>query len=201
MNELSLTPLREYLSAAGNAMPLAQVQGYLFALICAPAPIEEEQWLQEVLGDQAADCDESVLFALMGLHQEISEQVFESGYKLTSNVTVAQHWQDNLAVDAELHQWAQGFVLGVSYYLEPLLNAPACPEQSKDMLAQAVTVLGLFADAEQFSIHAASSGQDEQTFNDALVDMMADFSLGFAELIELTAVQSGLFDDEPHWEV
>ncbi|WP_105214935.1 UPF0149 family protein [Pseudoalteromonas sp. T1lg22] len=200
MSEQALTSLRDYLKEAGNAMPLAQVQGYLFALICAPAPIEEEQWLQEVLGGHAADCDESVLFALMSLHQDISEQVYETGFKLTSNVAVAQRWQDNLAADAELHQWAQGFVLGVSYYLEPLLSAPSCPEESKDMLAQAVTVLGLFADAEQFSIHAANSGQDEQAFNDALVDMMADFSLGFAELIELTAVQSGLFDDEPHWE-
>ncbi|WP_105253605.1 UPF0149 family protein [Pseudoalteromonas sp. T1lg75] len=200
MNDELLTSLREYLSAADNAMPLAQVQGYLFALVCAPAPIEEEVWLREVLGGDALACDETVLFALMGLHQKVSEQVYESGFKLTENIQVAQRWQDNLLADADLHQWAKGFVLGVNYYLEPLLSAPSCPEQCKEMLAQAVTVLGLFADAEQFSAHAASSGQGEQAFNDALVDMMADFSLGFAELIELTAVQSGLFDDEPHWE-
>ncbi|WP_105188043.1 UPF0149 family protein [Pseudoalteromonas sp. T1lg48] len=200
MREQLLTPLREYLDEARGAMPLAQVQGYLFALICAPAPIEEEVWLQEVLGESAVDCDESVLFALMSLHQQISEQVYESGFKLTDNIRVAQRWQDNLVADADLHLWAKGFVLGVNYYLEPLLSASSCSEQCKEMLAQAVTVLGLFADAEQFNTHAANSGQGEQAFNDSLIDMMADFSLGFAELIELAAVQSGLFDDEPHWE-
>ncbi|TLX52212.1 hypothetical protein CWC31_03420 [Pseudoalteromonas ruthenica] len=192
--------LQKYLDEHDHAMDFVQLQGYLFALVCAPQPIEPEQWLVDVLGEQAAKSDESVLFALMNAQQQVSNQVYSEGFNLRKVVQLRQPWQHNFANDAPILLWSQGFAIGVSYYVEPLLTAQAVDDDSREMLLQAVTVLSLFSEQQAFCAQAAQSGQSEQQFAEVLFDMMADFSLGFAELIELVAVQSGLFDDEQEWD-
>ncbi|TMO44193.1 UPF0149 family protein [Pseudoalteromonas ruthenica] len=192
--------LQKYLDEHDHAMDFVQLQGYLFALVCAPQPIEPELWLVDVLGEQAAKSDESVLFALMNAQQQVSDQVYSEGFNLRKVVQLRQPWLHNFANDAPILLWSQGFAIGVSYYIEPLLTAQAVDDNSREMLLQAVTVLSLFSEQQAFCAQAAQSGQSEQQFAEVLFDMMADFSLGFAELIELVAVQSGLFDDEQEWD-
>ena len=197
---LPFDSLHKQLKTLDGAMSLAQAKGYVFALVCAPAPVEPELWLAEVLGPEAHNTDESVLFALMNLHHEISEQVYDTGFNLQQSVTIHPAWQDNLASDSPLSQWASGFELGAAHYLPSLLNAPAVDMQSKEMLSHAALVLGVFAKQANFLEMAKTNGQNEQQFHDNVIDMMGDFALGFAELIELTAVQSGLFDDDESWQ-
>ncbi|MFY8273786.1 UPF0149 family protein [Pseudoalteromonas sp. SSDWG2] len=192
--------LAQYLQSTKGAMELGKVKGYLFALVCAPDPVEPEQWLQDVLGEAAAATDESILFALMNVHHVIAEQVYETGFNLAQNIHFHRHWHENLTTGSDAQLWASGFNQGVSYYLEGLMTAPAIEEQTKDMLAHAVSVLGMFSAQEQFIQQAQNNQQSQQAFHDAIIDLMGDFSLGFAELVELAAVQSGLFDEEGDWQ-
>ncbi|MEO2281302.1 UPF0149 family protein [Pseudoalteromonas pernae] len=196
----SFEALEAFLNSKVDAMPFAKVNGYLFALVCAASPIEPDDWLAEVLGKDAAQTDESVLFALMNLHHHVSEQVYDTGFNLHKSVPLNASWQDNLASNSAISLWASGFNLGVSRYIDTLLSAEALEAETKEMLSQAILVLGLFSSESDFVALAQANAQNEQQFHDQVLDMMGDFSLGFADLIEISAVQSGLFDEEEQWQ-
>ncbi len=198
--QASFEALESFLNGNADTMPFAKVQGYLFALVCAPSPIDEEYWLAEVLGEEAAQTDDSVLFALMNLHHHVSEQVYETGFNLQKSVYLHADWKANLAIDSPISLWASGFNLGVGLYIDTLLNAELIEVDTKEMLTQAVLVLGLFSSESDFVEIAKANAQSEQDFHDNVLDMMGDFSLGFADLIEISAVQSGLFDEEDQWQ-
>ena len=103
--EAHQTLLKAYLSQSEQAMPYALCEGYLFATICSPAGIEAEQWLTAVSGGDELIAEEQV-FALMALHHDISEHVFNGSFQLSYGI----------AEYDSLQQWSQGFLLGIEHF-------------------------------------------------------------------------------------
>ncbi|MBD1582349.1 UPF0149 family protein [Pseudoalteromonas sp. S16_S37] len=192
MLEFSFTPehrqlLEHYISQREGAMPLSWVQGYLFASICGPNAVEVEQWLAEItVHDQ--DIDESVVFAYMALHHQITEQVFAGTYQLP--------WLND--TEYSLRQlWSMGFLSGVQGYFEQLQASNELSSELKEALQMATEQLAFFSlEHSQVSQYCAQSQCDESVFLDQQAQLAQEFAQGYAELIEAVALQSGLYDDE-----
>ncbi|WP_404342211.1 UPF0149 family protein [Pseudoalteromonas mariniglutinosa] len=190
--------LVSYLDGQDNALSLTQTQGYLFAVICAPEPLDVHQWLEQISPGCDGQMDEEVLFAFMALYQQISEQVFETGYKLPANLqrtnaNTTQQYPDT----HECQQWSKGFLYGANGYIEKLLVAPQLAADLKDALLSAQHNLGFFVLPHAQLVELAKQHEiPEDTLCQQQYEVMGDFALGFAELIEIVSVNSGLYNDE-----
>ena len=181
--------LSEFLNTQSGAMSLTQSQGYLFGVICSPEPLEVHQWLENILPDTANDLDEDMLFLFMALHHQVSEQVFELGYKLP-----AEFEYDFC------QQWSAGFLTASQAYTHKLLASKQLDIQYKQALESAQATLSFFAlDKPIIKQIAQQNNIDELHLCEQQYELMGDFALGFAELIEIVALNSGLYTDEG-WE-
>ena len=181
--------LSEFLNTQSGAMSLTQSQGYLFGVICSPEPLEVHQWLENILPNTANDLDEDMLFLFMALHHQVSEQVFELGYKLP-----AEFEYDFC------QQWSAGFLTASQAYTHKLLASEQLGSQYKQALESAQATLSFFAlDKPIIAQIAQRNNIDELHLCEQQYELMGDFALGFAELIEIVALNSGLYTDEG-WE-
>ena len=178
--------LSEFLTTQPGAMSLIQSQGYLFGTICSPEPLEVHQWLEQILPNTANDLDEDMLFLFMALHHQVSEQVFELDYKLP------------VEFDLEFcQQWSAGFLTASQTYTHKLLQSEQLDIQYKQALESAQATLSFFAlDKPKIAQIAQQNNIDELHLCAQQYELMGDFALGFAELIEIVALNSGLYTDE-----
>ena len=178
--------LSAFLSTQPGAMSLTQSQGYLFGIICSPEPLEVHQWLENILPNTANDLDEDMLFLFMALHHQVSEQVFELGYKLPAKF------------EREFcQQWSTGFLTASQSYTHTLLSSEQLEVQYKQALESAQATLSFFAlDKPTITQIAEQNNIDESHLCEQQYELMGDFALGFAELIEIVALNSGLYTDE-----
>ncbi|MEI8705422.1 UPF0149 family protein [Pseudoalteromonas sp. B62] len=184
--ELHAKQLSTFLDTQPQAMTLLQSQGYLFGVICSPEPLDVHEWLDTILSNKANDLDEETLFLFMALYHQISEQVFEAGYKLPANYDIYF-----------CKSWSEGFLQATTMYTQKLLDAPQLEVQYKEALESAQATLSFFALDEQIiSQIAAQNLMNEQLLCLQQYELMGDFALGFAELVEIVALNSGLYTDE-----
>ena len=181
--------LSTFLDTQSQAMTLTQSQGYLFGVICSPEPLDVHEWMAAILPNTANNVDEEMLFLFMALYHQISEQVFEVGYKLP-----AQYNYEFCS------NWSAGFVTATTSYTQKLLSATALEAEYKQALESAQATLSFFAlDGQTISQIALQNSIDEQLLCQQQYELMGDFALGFAELVEIVALNSGLYTDEG-WE-
>lgn len=169
---------------ANKAMPMTQLEGYLFALICAPTPISEEVWIDKALGGQLANLSDDKLFALMAFHNAVSDIVFEQGYRVSTRVTLEEESEKNLSQNAELHLWALGFSQGIAHYIETIVTSQQLNEELHEALAMTLGYLCFFADLSH-----------SKTDCSTVLPLLDDFSEGFAALIEACVIDADLVDD------
>ncbi|SFD21176.1 UPF0149 family protein [Pseudoalteromonas denitrificans] len=198
LSDAELNLLSQWLDSdetAHDVMSLMQLKGYLFALICAPSPVEDELWLKEALADDLSALSDDKLFALMALYNDLSTQVFETGFKLPKAFMEERDVNANFTDESELHLWSKGFVRGIGYAGQ-LLECENIDIDLRSAFAMAVTCLSYFADETSAHMQSEQQKIDFATLSSQMLEMMPDFASGFAELVEALAVSSGLFNDE-----
>lgn len=179
--------LLDYLASREGAYNLGQIEGYLFAQICSPNAIEIETWLAEVTAGDTA-ISEDVIFALMALHHQISEQVYSGHFTL--------NWQPHIDY-AMCHSWSQGFLLAVTPYYEALLGATEVSAELKQALQMSTEQLGFFSlEESQVLDYCQKTSLNSRDFMAQQIELASEFATGYAQLIEAAAVSSGLFDEE-----
>ncbi len=180
-----------------NTMSLYEVEGYLFALICAPEPVENEVWIREVFSGDISHISDDRLFDLMAFYNHIAHQVFDIGYQIPKALVVTQDVQHNFIPDSYLHLWSVGFVKGICTYHEKLQVAT----QGEVNIAfnMAIQYLSYFSDIALASQLSKIEQVDLAQLNIKVFSLMNDFAVGFAELVEMAALESGLYVDEG-WE-
>lgn len=178
--------LNSFLQTQSQAMSLTQSEGYLFGVICSPEPLEVEQWLGHILPNTDNTLDEEIVFLFMALYHKISEQVFEVGYTLPA---IFNHDYCN--------QWCRGFFTASQSYTQKLLVAEQLEQQYKDTIESAHATLSFFAlDELTITQIAVQNNMSEAQLFKQQYELMGDFALGFAELIEIVALNSGLYNEE-----
>lgn len=188
--------LSTFLSSHGQAMTLPQSQGYLFAVICSPEPLDVHQWLEVIVPSTEGQLDEEILFAFMALYHQISEQVYETGFKLPVSLKHHDNSDSYLDLD-ECQMWCSGFIQGAQAYYNKLSQAPLLDGALLEALQTAYASLGFFAlEADVIAAIAKQNNITEVQLAQSQYELMGDFALGFAELIEIIAVQSGLYSEE-----
>lgn len=170
---------------APYAMPLSQLEGYLFALIAAPTPIIEDIWVSEALGSKSEQLADDKLFALMAFHNDVSDHVFEKGYALSSRISMMQPSAANLSKDSELHLWALGFTQGIKHYIEPIVSANNLNGELSEALAMTLGYLCFFADLN-----------NDASLCDDVISLLEAFAEGYAELIEACVLDAGLIEED-----
>lgn len=206
MQELNLTEtelnlLADWLSGSEtpvDSMSLPCVEGFLFALICAPTPVEDEVWLNEVLAGDLSSLSDDKLFALMALYNHLSTDIFETGYQLPKSLNIADSIADNFKQNSALHSWSLGFARGVGYAGD-LLNCENIDIELRSAFAMAISCLSFFANEANAQQQAQEQNLHLETMSQQMFELMPDFATGFAEIVEAMAVSSGLFNDEG-WE-
>ncbi|WP_273047319.1 UPF0149 family protein [Pseudoalteromonas sp.] len=184
--ELHATQLSTFLDTQPEAMTLSQSQGYLFGVICSPEPLDVHEWIAQILPNTTDNLDEEVLFLFMALYHQISEQVFEIGYKLPTQYSFDF-----------CKSWSEGFLTATTTYTQKLLTSEQLEAEYKDALESAQATLSFFALGEDaITTIAAQNNLGLQSLCLQQYELMGDFALGFAELIEIVALNSGLYTDE-----
>jgi len=194
--ELNL--LADWLSSdetSAEAMNLSCVEGFLFALICAPTPVEDEVWLNEVLAGDLSSLSDDKLFALMALYNHLSTDIFETGYQLPKSLIVTDNVAVNFTHESALHNWSKGFARGIGYAGD-LLNCENIDIELRSAFAMAISCLSFFANESSAQEQAQEQNTHLETMSQQMFEMMPDFAAGFAEIVEAMAVNSGLFNDE-----
>ncbi|MEQ3512701.1 UPF0149 family protein [Pseudoalteromonas sp. BZB3] len=178
--------LTDYLSSTEQALPYAVCEGYLFATICSPAGIEMEQWLTIVSGGDEQIAEEHV-FALMALHHDISERVFSGLFQLPYASTAV----------VELQQWSQGFLAGIEHFYAELVNSAVLNDELKQALISSTEQLGFFAlEPSQIAAYCDANNVELNSFCHQQHAIANEFALAYVQLVENTAVESGLYDEE-----
>lgn len=184
--ELHAKQLSTFLDTQPKAMTLTQSQGYLFGVICSPDPLDVHEWIEKILPSTANNLDEEILFLFMALYHQISEQVFEVGYKLPTAYS-----------NDFCRNWSEGFLKATTVYTQKLLGAEQLEVEYKEALESAQATLSFFAlDEQTITLIATQNNIDVQQVCLQQYELMGDFALGFAELIEIVALNSGLYTDE-----
>lgn len=168
-----------------HAMRLPQLEGYLFALVTAPAPIIEDVWVTEALGSKSELLEDDKLFALMAFHNDVSDHVFEKGYTLPSRINVLQSSSANLAENSDLHLWALGFTQGIKHYIEPIVSANNLNGELSEALAMTLGYLCFFADLN-----------NDASLCDDVISLLEPFAEGYAELIEACVLDAELIEED-----
>lgn len=140
-----LQPLADFLAAPERpegGFTLHELQGYLFAVVCAPESVVIGEWLYTVfddLGIEFNDSDEATELAamLVGLYNQIfdwiDEQLLED--QLPLPVEIRQPALANLEPEAPLHQWSLGFLAGHESLAELWdIDVPELQDQLDGML-------------------------------------------------------------------
>ena len=192
--------LNNFLAGHSQAMTLAQSQGYLFAVICSPEPLDVHEWLEVIVPNTQGQLDEEILFSFMALYHQISEQVYETGFKLP--VSLKHHADNDSYLDLDdCQMWCQGFIQGAQVYYNKLSQVTGLDAALLEALQTAYASLGFFAlDADVIAAIAKQNNLSEVQLAQSQYELIGDFALGFAELIEIVAVQSGLYtEDDETW--
>ena len=86
---------------------------------------------------------------------------------------------------------------GAQGYVNKLLSAPQLADELKEALATALQSLGFFTlEASEIAALATDNGLSEGQLCQQQYEVMNEFAAGFAELIEVVAVNSQLYNDE-----
>jgi uncharacterized protein len=151
-----LDRLEQYLNAlerADSTMPLDMIQGMLAAVASAPAPIPQEKWLAEALGEShrfGSEAEEKEIAGLLArLADETARQLNEGeGFDF---ILYGEGDEEDLA------SWAEGYLIGVD------LSDPPWDEgaDQDDLDSMLFPFLALTGDAKEMAQEAGEEWMDE----------------------------------------
>jgi len=180
-----------------ETLSLIAMKGFFFGLVAAPAPIETEDWMDMIFGGAAPkNISDDKLFAIISVYNEISEQVYETGAKLPVECIATSNFADNFKSGAALNEWSIGFAIGAAFYYESLVSALADDSEIHQALQMAYLCLSYFSCAGTAQQIAQLQQSEWETFTETVFDMMPDFVVAYAQVIEQAALASGNFDDD-----
>ncbi len=179
ISETDLDRLEQYLNAperADSTLPLDMVQGLLAAVASAPAPIAQEKWLPEVLG-------EGHLFTDAEERNEISGLLARFAEDTARQLNEGEGFDFILyGEDEDLGAWAEGYLAGVDL-AEPAWDAST---EADDLDSMLFPFLALTGDAKEMAVEAGEAWMDDAEEK----KMLAEVREGLAD---------HLIDIRQHW--
>ena len=167
--------LAEFLVADGrpkNTKNYPELNGFLYAVACAPEMIDAKTWLPEIFGSQSANYKnekekkeiEQGLFAELS---QIEERIENHEPVLAAYFRPSDELMENFEEDSPIAHWGIGF-MAAHQWLEPLWNA-YFPEEEKSELSACVDLLSFFSSKDK-----AQALCNAQNIEDLALDVYAE---------------------------
>ncbi|MDH4188391.1 MAG: UPF0149 family protein [Nitrospira sp.] len=162
-----------------------QLAGFLFSIANSPELIPPSEWIPMVFNDQEGGFEtpgeaEGVIQAMMALHNDCCRARSEGSTPIPLGCEIRPQAMDNLAEDAPLSQWAQGFSMGYDY-LEESWNDYTTDELDEE-LGSLLMVLTFFS-----SPKLAKAYHEEGTGKRSLAEMADTVVTLFPEAMRAVA--------------
>ena len=195
-----LTPFLASPQRPGGTLTFHQLQGFLFAIACAPELIKPSEWLPLVFNEQEAgyaneEEARSVLQALMDLYNVINTQVFTAEVALPDDIQIELPPLNNLGGVTPLGQWSRGFFLGHNWLLEMWHHYT--PKALDEELGTSLMILSFFSDRQLAEAYhrevTKTSGTSFEAFAEKLLGMVEDAMGSYAHLGR--SIQMALADE------
>lgn len=160
-----------------GTLNILELQGFLFAMSCAPVLVKPSEWLPLIFDDQdaayaSAEEAQSVVQALMELYNEINDAVRNGSVTLPADVTLVAEALDNVGETAPLGQWSRGFLLGHDWLREPW--AQYIPDDLDEELGSCLMVLTFFSSRTLAQSYCQEMGKSRgHTLEDFASQMLA----------------------------
>ena len=170
-----------------GTMTYPQLAGFVFGIANAPELISPSEWIPMVFNDHEGGYEtlgeaERVLQAMMALYNECGLARGEGRAPLPPGCEIRPQAMDNLAEDAPLSQWAQGFSMGYDY-LEDIWNEYT-PDELDEELGSLLMVLTFFASPKLAKVyHKEGKGKKSlDQLADTVVTLFPDAMREYAHL-------------------
>ena len=166
-----------------------EVEGFLFAIACAPELVKPKEWLPLIFNEKEADYAsteeaQAVLQTLMDLYNVINMQVFTEEVALPDDISLKSPALINVGEGAALGQWSSGFLKGHDWLVE--LWDHYTPDKLDEDLGSSLMILSFFSDRKLAEAYyqevVKSSGQSLDTFAEKLLSMFEDAMRSYAHL-------------------
>jgi uncharacterized protein len=182
------TLLRSFLSSPERpegTLTYPQLAGFLFSIANSPELIPPSEWIPMVFNDQDGEFEtrreaEGALHAMMALYNDCCRAWSEGNTPIPPGCEMRPQAMDNLAEDAPLSQWAQGFSMGYDYLEESWSDYT--PDDLDEELGSLLMVLTFFA-----SPKLAKAYHEEGTGKQSLAEMADTVLTLFPEAIRAFA--------------
>jgi len=162
-----------------------ELQGFLFAIACAPDLVRPSEWMPEIFGGAEAEyasLEEAnvILGALMALYNEVNSAVFAGSPALPAGCAFRPDILANLDDDAPVSEWARGFTHGHQW-----LDASwddGVPENLEEEFGAVIMTLSFFASRRFAERLLAETGKSDleafaTTIRRILPDAMESYAL------------------------
>lgn len=171
-----------------------ELQGFLFAIACAPQLIMPSEWMPLIFNEEEAgyaDMDEAeaVTSGVMALYNDINGQVVERSVTLPRSIRLEKSVLDNVGDQADLGQWSSGFFIGHDWLVElwdDFLSSEPQEDELDEELGSCLMILGLFSSLEMAeAFHDEVLQNDKESlgeFVDRMLTMFEDAMGSYANL-------------------
>ncbi len=164
-----------------GALRYHEVQGFLFAVVCAPRPVRPDDWVGMVFGGRlpeynSAEQGDAVIKELMQLYDSINAAVVAGRPVLPGDCGLLADPVANLEQDAPVAQWSRGFLQG-HRSLEESWRAHL-PQQAHDQFSLVLATLGFFSSHNMVKAHLGTHGCDDLAMMAPTVVQVLDTALG-----------------------
>jgi uncharacterized protein len=164
MPALSRSPLRAFLAdprRPADTLKYHELQGFLFAVACAPELIKPSEWMPVVFGQREAEYESleearTIIGELMALYNLVNAAVFENRAALPADCQFRLETLANLEDEAPVSQWSRGFLQG-HQWLEESWDAYVPDEIEEDYAAMLMT-LSFFESRQLADAYCAETG-------------------------------------------
>ena len=161
-----------------DSMGYAKAAGFLFAVACAPELVQPAQWLPIVIDpdnavDISLDNKKAVTNSLMSLYNEATRQIQQADTKLPPDVSFQDDVLANLAAEASISQWADGFKQGY-FWLEKIWSG-YIPAEIEEEFGYQITVLCFFSNQRMANSLFADIKNEEVTLESMAENMQRLF--------------------------
>lgn len=172
LTEIQATLLQTFLSSPERpkgTLTYHQLAGFLFSIANSPELIPPSEWIPLVFNDQEDGFEthreaEGALQAMMALYNDCCRARPEGSAPLPPGCEIRPQAMENLATDAPLSQWAQGFSMGYDYLEESWIDYT--PDELDEELGSLLMVLTFFS-----SPKLAKAYHEEGTGKQSLAEM------------------------------
>lgn len=202
------TLLRTFLSSPERpegTLTYPQLAGFLFSIANSPELIPPSEWIPMVFNDQEGGFEtpaeaEGMLQAMMALYNDCCRARSEGSTLIPPGCEMRPQAMDNLAEDAPLSQWAQGFSMGYDY-LEESWN-DYTPDELDEELGSLLMVLTFFSSPKLAqAYHEEGAGKRSLAeMADTVVTLFPEAIRAFAHLgrsIYQVRYEAGDFEEVP----